>query len=83
MKSPLSKRTIRIRTLFDHPQGCVLIFLSGFLAMMIKMDVAGKGNQSVFGVFLVALNVALLLAVSWFVVRHITYASDDEDTASV
>lgn len=66
--------------LFIHPQGCVLIFLSGFLAMMIKMDVADEANRSVFGVCLVTLNVALIIAVSWFVMRHIKDASDEDET---
>lgn len=41
----------------------MVIFLSNFLALLIKMDAAGEGNRSALGGVLVAINVLLVVAV--------------------
>ncbi|CAM9812841.1 unnamed protein product, partial [Ascophyllum nodosum] len=49
--------------------GCVVIFLSNFLALLIKVDAAGEGNGETLGALLVTVNVMLVVAViltSWF-----------------
>eukprot|EP00752_Nemacystus_decipiens_P008150 g7289.t1 len=49
--------------------GCVVIFLSNFLALLIKADAAGDRNCEVLGGILVAVNVLLFVAVAfatWF-----------------
>lgn len=54
-------------------QGCVVIFLSNFLALLIKVDAAGDGNRAALGGMLIALNVLLILAVlatSWFTTQQ-------------
>ncbi|CAM9270966.1 unnamed protein product [Laminaria digitata] len=53
--------------------GCVLIFMSYFLALLIKMDAAGEANRSALGGVLVAVNVFPILAVlctAWFAMRR-------------
>ena len=52
-----------------NSQGCVVIFLSNFLALLIKVDAAGRGNREILGGILVAVNVLLFVAVvfaTWF-----------------
>lgn len=67
-----------------QPQGCVVIFLSYFLALLVKVGVAREGFISALGGMLVAINVILVLAVlfaSWFTVQPSTDSSrDEEDT---
>lgn len=46
-----------------RPQGCLVIFLSCFLALLVRMDVAGDTCLSALGAMLVALNVVLVLMV--------------------
>lgn len=51
----------------------MIIFLSNFLALLIKMDAAGEENRSALGALLVAVNVLLVLAVlftSWFTTQQ-------------
>ncbi|CAM9559605.1 unnamed protein product, partial [Choristocarpus tenellus] len=45
--------------------GCIIIFFSNFLGLLIKVDVSEEGNvsQEVFGVLLVIVNIALLFAI--------------------
>lgn len=50
-------------------QGCVVIFLSNFLALLVKVNATGEGNQETLGGLMVAVNILLVLAVlctSWF-----------------
>lgn len=50
-----------------------MIFLSNFLALLIKVDAAGRDNRNIFGGLLVAINVFLVLAVlvtSWFATQQ-------------
>lgn len=54
------------------PQGCVVIFLSYFLALLVKVDAMGEHGRSAFAGLLIAINVILLLAVfvaCWFTVK--------------
>lgn len=68
-------------------QGCVVIFLSNFLALLIKVDAAGEGKRSTLGGLLVALNVGLALAViltSWFATQQsVDDSRDDENMLTV
>lgn len=51
----------------------MVIFLSNFLALLIKVDAGEEGDRAVFGGLLVAINVLLILAVvltSWFAVQQ-------------
>ncbi|CAM9843693.1 unnamed protein product [Scytosiphon promiscuus] len=60
--------------------GCVVIFLSNFLALLIKAGAAGEGNRAVLGGILIAVNVLLILAVlsaSWFATQKMV---DDNRT---
>lgn len=68
-----------------RPQGCVVIFLSYFLALLIKMDVAEDAHLEALGGFLVAVNVLLGLGVlwtSWFAFRPMVSDSHDEGATS-
>lgn len=60
----------------------MVIFLSNFLALLIKVNAAGQDNRSALGVLLVAVNVLLALAVllaSWFTAQQSLDDSRDED----
>ncbi|CAM9644386.1 unnamed protein product [Ectocarpus sp. 13 AM-2016] len=49
--------------------GCLCIFLSNFLALLIKVDSGADGNHDVFGAIMIGINVFLIMAVllaSWF-----------------
>lgn len=62
----------------------MVIFLSNFLALLIKVDVGGKDDRYAFGVLLVAVNVLLILAVlltSWFAVQQSVDDSRDDENA--
>eukprot|EP00752_Nemacystus_decipiens_P008148 g7287.t1 len=53
--------------------GCVVIFLSNFVALLIKVDAAGEENRAVLGGIMVAVNALLILAVlsaSWFATQQ-------------
>ena len=63
-------------------QGCVVIFLSYFLALLIKVDAAGQESRSALGGLLIAINVMLVLAVlsaCWLTVQQTGGNSRDED----
>lgn len=50
-----------------------MIFLSNFLALLIKVDAAGEDQRDTLGGLLVAVNVFLVLAVlvtSWFATQQ-------------
>lgn len=58
-----------------------MIFMTYFLALLIKMDAAGEGNRSAIGGFLVAVHVIVILAVfctAWFAIRRMGDYTDDE-----
>lgn len=62
-----------------------MIFMSYFLALLIKMDAAGEANRSAIGGFLVAVNLAVILAIlstAWFAMRRMGDNSHDEDKCS-
>lgn len=72
-------------TVCNHPQGCVIIFLSYFLALLVKMDATGEANRSALGGALVAVNMLLILAVlwtAWFAIRQMVDDSHEEDKTS-
>ncbi|CAM9194141.1 unnamed protein product [Ectocarpus fasciculatus] len=49
--------------------GCLCIFLSNFLALLIKVDSGADGNRDVFGAIMIGINLLLIIAVllaSWF-----------------
>lgn len=55
------------------PQGCVVIFVSYFLALLIKVDAATEGHRTAVAFFLVAINAVLVVAfitTSWFAVKE-------------
>lgn len=65
-------------------QGCVVIFLSNFLALLIKVDAVGEDNEPALGRVLVAVNVLLALAVlfaSWFAVQQSVDDSRGDENA--
>lgn len=69
-----------------YRQGCVVIFLSYFLALLIKIGVAADTLIETLGMVMVFVNILLVLAVfwtSWFAFRHMVSDSDDEHTTSV
>ncbi|CAN0553939.1 unnamed protein product, partial [Ectocarpus sp. 12 AP-2014] len=52
---------------------CVTIFLSNFLALLMKVDAAGESNRSILGGILIAVNVLLVVAVlasTWFATQQ-------------
>ena len=61
-----------------------MIFLSNFLALLIKVDATGEGNGENLSALLVTVNVMLVVAViltSWFSTQKQTdEAKDDENT---
>ena len=65
----------------------MVIFLSNFLALLIKVDAAGDGNGAVMGGLLVAVNlmlVAAVIATSWFSTQQeVDDARDDENRYSM
>lgn len=66
------------------PQGCVIIFLTNFLALLIKVDSAGEGSRDVLGGILVAVNVLLIVAVllsSWLSTQQSVDDHRDGETA--
>ncbi|CAB1103690.1 unnamed protein product [Ectocarpus sp. CCAP 1310/34] len=64
--------------------GCVIIFLSNFLALLIKVDAAGEGNRAALGGILIAVNVFLILAVlstSWFATQQMVDDNRNEENS--
>ncbi|CAM9376759.1 unnamed protein product, partial [Laminaria digitata] len=64
--------------------GCVVIFLSNFLALLIEVDAAGEDNRSALGGLLVAINVLLAITVfvaSCFTARQSVDDSPDEENS--
>lgn len=63
----------------------MIIFLSNFLALLIKVDVGEEDNRALFGGILVAVNVLLVVAVvtsSWFTVQQsVDDSRGGEDTS--
>lgn len=62
----------------------MVIFLSNFLALLIKVDAGEKGNRAAFGVLLVVINVMLVLAVlltSWFATQQSVDDSREDETS--
>ena len=73
-----------VRRFYMFPQGCVVIFLSNFLALLIKVDAGEKSNRDAFGVLLVTINVMLVLAVlvtSWFATQQSVDDSREDETS--
>ena len=61
-----------------------MIFLSNFLALLIKVDAAGEENRAAFGGVLVLVNMLLVLAVlvtSWFATQQSVDDSREEETS--
>lgn len=59
-----------------------MIFLSNFLALLIKVNTAGEGNRDVLGGIMVALNCFLILAVlfsTWFATQQTVDDSRDDE----
>lgn len=62
----------------------MVIFLSNFLALLIKVDAVGEANEPALGRVLVAINVLLALAVlfaTWFAVQQSVDDSRDDENA--
>ncbi len=62
----------------------MVIFLTNFLALLIKMDASEEGNREALGGILVAVNVFLILAVlstSWFATQQMVDDSREEESA--
>lgn len=62
----------------------MVIFLSNFLALLIKVDAAGEGNREVLGGILVSINVLLFIAVvfaTWFATHQAVVETRDGDEA--
>ena len=62
----------------------MVIFLSNFLALLIKVDQAGEGNGETLGALLVAVNVMLVVAViltSWFSTQQQVDETKDDENA--
>lgn len=58
----------------------MVIFLNNFLALLIKVDTAGRRNREVLGGILVAANVLLFVAVvfaTWFATHQAIADTDD------
>lgn len=63
----------------------MIIFLSNFLTLLIKVDVGEEGNRALFGGVLVAVNVLLVVAViasSWFTVQQSVDGSRGDEAPS-
>ena len=62
----------------------MVIFLSNFFALLIKLDATGEGNDKTLGALLVTVNVMLVVAViltSWFSIQQqVDEANDDKNT---
>ena len=72
-----------LATFLHQPQGCLVIFLSYFLALLIKVDAAGADGRSALADLLIAINVILALAVflaCWFTVQQTVESSRDGDS---
>lgn len=60
----------------------MIIFLTNFLALLIKVDAAGEDNRSTLGGVLVAVNVLLafvVISTSWFAVQQSVDDSRSKD----
>lgn len=68
-------------------QGCVVIFLSNFLALLIKVEAAEDKRRDALGALLVALNLFLVAAVivtSWFATQQsVDDSRADDNTFAV
>lgn len=76
--------TVHIFSISFPWQGCVIIFLSNFLALLIKVDAGKERNRAAFGVLLIAVNVMLVLAVlvtSWFATQQTVDDSREDENA--
>ena len=63
----------------------MIIFLSNFLALLIKVDAGEDSNRAAFGVVLVAVNgllVAAIIVTSWFAVQQSVNDSREEGKMS-
>lgn len=72
-RQPAHRDRPSLRSTSFHSQGCVVIFLSNFLGLLIQVDAAGQDNGNILGGLLVAINVLLALAVlmtSWFATQQ-------------
>ena len=62
----------------------MIIFLSNFLALLIKVKAGEESNRAAFGALLVAVNVLLVLAVlvtSWFAVQQSVHDYREEENS--
>lgn len=69
---------------WTNPQGCVIIFLSNFLALLIQVEVGEAGDRDMFGALLVFVNVLLVVAVlvaSWFSTQQSVDDSREEESS--
>ena len=62
----------------------MVIFLSNFFALLIKLDATGEGNDKTLGALLVTVNVMLVVAViltsRFSIQQQVDEANDDENT---
>ena len=62
-----------------------MIFMTYFLALLVKMGAAGEANRSAIGGFLVAVNAFVILAVlctAWFAISRMGNNAEHEDETS-
>lgn len=63
----------------------MIIFMTNFLALLIKVDIGSDSSRAAFGVLLVVINVLVALAVigsSWFTGQQAVNASSEEGIPS-
>lgn len=60
---PLAHPLYPAETTVNCTQGCIVIFLSNFLALLIQADAAGEGRRNSLGAVMVAINVVLIFSV--------------------
>lgn len=65
----------------------MIIFLSNFLALLIKVDAGEEDNRTAFGILMVFVNVLLVVAVivtSWFAVQQtVNDSREDENSLTI
>lgn len=68
-------------------QGCIVIFLSNFLALLIRVEAAEEERQETLGGLLIGVNLVLVIAVlvtTWFSTQQMVEgAREGEDSVGV
>lgn len=72
-------------TTLSTSQGCVVIFMSNFLALLIRVEAAGEEKTETMGIVLVIVNIALVVAVActtWFATQQSIDDAGEEDSVA-